>query len=112
MPIAGKVAIMGIFDNQVALVAGGGAGIGAAAARLLASRGAMVVVSDVVKSNAEQISQEINSAGGKSVARELNVADQQAVAQFIDSITKEFGRLDAVVNSAGIVGPTNTPIEK
>jgi len=112
MANAGKVVIMGIFDNQVVLVAGGGAGIGAAAARLLASRGATVVVADVVKSNAEQISQEINSAGGKSLARELNVADQQVVAQFIDSLSKEFGRLDAIVNSAGIVGPTNTPLEK
>jgi 3-oxoacyl-[acyl-carrier protein] reductase len=103
---------MEIFDNQVTLVAGAGAGIGAAAARLLASRGATVVVTDIVKANAEQVAQEITTAGGRGIARELNVADQQAVTNFIDSLAKEFGRLDAIVNSAGIVGPTNTPLEK
>lgn len=103
---------MGIFDGQVVLVAGGGAGIGAAAAHLLASRGATVVVTDVVKANAESISAAIKSAGGKSVARELNVADQSGVAQFLNDVVKEFGHLDAIVNSAGIVGPTNTPLEK
>ena len=61
---------MGIYDGQVVVVAGGGAGIGAAAAELLASRGANVIVSDVVKGNAEQVSSAINGAGGKSVARE------------------------------------------
>lgn len=103
---------MGIFDGQVVLVAGGGAGIGAAAAHLLATRGANVIVSDVIKGNADQVAQAINSAGGKAVARELNVADQSSVVSLIDSVVKEFGHIDAIVNSAGIVGPTNTPLEK
>ena len=103
---------MGNFDGQVVVVAGGGAGIGAAASSLIASRGATVIVTDVVKSNAEQVSAAINSNGGKSVARELNVADQSGVADFLNGIAKEFGTLDAIVNSAGIVGPTNTPLEK
>ena len=103
---------MEIYEGQVVLVAGGGAGIGAAAATLLASRGAMVVVSDVVLANAEKVAAEINGSGGKAVARELNVADQNGVSNFINTVAKEFGRLDAIVNSAGIVGPTNTPLEK
>ena len=103
---------MGNFDSQVVVVAGGGAGIGAAASTLIAARGGTVVVADVVRANAENVSAQINSAGGKSVARELNVADQGGVAQFLNSVSQEFGRLDAIVNSAGIVGPTNTPLEK
>ena len=103
---------MEIYEGQVVIVAGGGAGIGAAAATLLASRGAMVVVSDVVLANAEKVAAEINGSGGKAVARELNVADQNGVSNFINTVAKEFGRLDAIVNSAGIVGPTNTPLEK
>lgn len=103
---------MGIFDGQVVVVAGGGAGIGGAASSLLASRGAMVIVTDVVKANAEKVSAEINASGGKSVARELNVANQGEVTAFMNSVAKEYGRLDAIVNSAGIVGPTNTPLEK
>ena len=103
---------MEIYEGQVVIVAGGGAGIGAAAATLLASRGAMVVVSDVVLTNAEKVAAEINGSGGKAVARELNVADQNGVSNFINTVAKEFGRLDAIVNSAGIVGPTNTPLEK
>lgn len=103
---------MEIYEGQVVIVAGGGAGIGAAAATLLASRGATVVVSDVVLANAEKVAAEINGSGGKAVARELNVADQNGVSNFINTVAKEFGRLDAIVNSAGIVGPTNTPLEK
>ena len=103
---------MGNFDGQVVVVAGGGAGIGAAASILIAARGGTVVVADVVRANAESISAQINSAGGRSVARELNVADQGGVVQFLNSVSQEFGRLDAIVNSAGIVGPTNTPLEK
>lgn len=103
---------MEIYEGQVVIVAGGGAGIGAAAATLLASRGAIVVVSDVVLANAEKVVAEINGSGGKAVARELNVADQNGVSNFINTVAKEFGRLDAIVNSAGIVGPTNTPLEK
>ena len=103
---------MGIYDGQVVVVAGGGAGIGAAASLLIASRGATVVVTDIIKENAEQISAEINAAGGNSVARVVNVADQAAVTEFLKSVNEEFGRLDAIVNSAGIVGPTNTPLEK
>lgn len=103
---------MEIYEGQVVIVAGGGAGIGAAAAILLASRGATVIVSDVVLANAEKVAAEITGAGDKAVARELNVADQAGVSNFINSVAKEFGRLDAIVNSAGIVGPTNTPLEK
>ena len=103
---------MEIYEGQVVIVAGGGAGIGAAAATLLASRGAIVVVSDVVLANAEKVAAEINGSGGKAVARELNVADQNGVSNFINTVAKEFGGLDAIVNSAGIVGPTNTPLEK
>lgn len=103
---------MGIFDGQVVVVAGGGAGIGGAASSLLASRGAMVIVTDVVKANAEKVSAQINASGGKSVARELNVANQGEVASLLNSVAKEYGRLDAIVNSAGIVGSTNTPLEQ
>jgi NAD(P)-dependent dehydrogenase (short-subunit alcohol dehydrogenase family) len=103
---------MGIYDGQVVVVAGGGAGIGAAAAELLAARGAIVIVCDVAKTNADTVANSINISGGNSVARELNVANQGSVVAFIDSIVREFGRLDAIVNSAGIVGPTNTPLEK
>ena len=106
------MSLMEIYEGQVVIVAGGGAGIGAAAATLLASRGAMVVVSDVVLANAEKVAAEINGSGGKAVARELNVADQNGVSNFINAVAKDFGRLDAIVNSAGIVGPTNTPLEK
>ena len=108
----GTVAVMGIFDGEVVIVTGGGAGIGAAASLLLASRGAQVVVADVVKSNAEAVADAITKADGKATARELNVADQAGVQKFIDGVVKDFGKIDAIANSAGIVGPTNTPLEK
>lgn len=112
MFFTGKVLTMDSYQGQVVVVAGGGAGIGAAAAELVASRGAQVIVTDIVKTNAESVATKINSSGGKALARELNVANQKDVSAFINSIVSEFGRLDAVINTAGIVGPTNTPLEK
>ena len=64
MFFTGKVLAMDSYQGQVVVVAGGGAGIGAAAAELVASRGAQVIVTDIVKTNAESVATKINSSGG------------------------------------------------
>ena len=78
------------FEGLVALVTGGASGIGAAVADRLAAGGARVAVLD------------LNPGGTGHFGVECNVADDASVRAAIDSVTKEFGRLDIVVNNAGI----------
>ena len=78
------------FEGLVALVTGGASGIGAAVADRLAAGGARVAVLD------------LNPGGTGHFGVECNVADDASVRAAVDSVTKEFGRLDIVVNNAGI----------
>jgi NAD(P)-dependent dehydrogenase (short-subunit alcohol dehydrogenase family) len=78
------------FDGLVAIVTGGASGIGAAAADRLAAGGAQVAVLD------------LNPAGTAHFGVECNVADDASVRAAVESVTNRFGRLDIVVNNAGI----------
>jgi NAD(P)-dependent dehydrogenase (short-subunit alcohol dehydrogenase family) len=91
--------------DKVAVVTGGGSGIGEACAKLMAARGAAVVVSDVAMSGAERVANEIESGGGRAVADGTDVADAQAVERMIALAVERFGGLDIGVNNAGIGGP-------
>jgi meso-butanediol dehydrogenase/(S,S)-butanediol dehydrogenase/diacetyl reductase len=93
------------FANKVALITGGGTGIGAATAERLAAEGATVVITGRRLAKLEEIATE--ESLGRIVARQLDVTDADAVRLVIAGIVEEFGRLDVVVNSAG-VGPSGT----
>lgn len=95
---------MARFTNKVAIVTGGGSGIGAAAARQFAAEGAAVVVSDIDLANAERVAKEITSAKGRAVAVQTDVSDEAQVAAAVDLAVKEFGGLDVMVNNAGVGG--------
>src|SRR5688500_9183905 len=90
------------LQAKVAVITGGGSGIGQAIAELFAKQGAVVHILELNKSAAEGTVSGILAAKGKAVAHSCNVADQQQVKQIIDSIAKEAGRIDIVVNCAGI----------
>jgi NAD(P)-dependent dehydrogenase (short-subunit alcohol dehydrogenase family) len=103
---------MGSLDGMVALVTGAGRGIGREHALLLASEGAAVVVNDLGggsdgtgsgESPAEQVAAEIRELGGRAIANADDVADAVGAARIVDSAISEFGRLDVVVNNAGIL---------
>jgi len=83
---------MSDFDGLVAIVTGGASGIGLATARLLASRGARVACFDV---NAKDVPEPM-------VGVEVDVTDDAAVRRGVDEVVERFGRLDVVVNNAGI----------
>lgn len=85
------------IEGKVAFVTGGGSGLGAAIARRLAADGAMVVVADLASDAAERVASEI---GG--IASSLDVADSAAVDAAVDGCVERLGRLDIVVNNAGI----------
>ncbi len=88
-------------DIRTALVTGAGSGIGAATARRFAADGFAVVCADIALSAAEQVSNEIARAGGRTLAIRVDVADEQEVAAMADEALNWSGRLDAVAANAG-----------
>ncbi|MBR1542968.1 MAG: SDR family oxidoreductase [Bacteroidaceae bacterium] len=91
-------------DGKVALITGGGAGIGKACALLLAEAGAKVFVADMVEERAIQVKQEIEQAGGVCgyIVADLSVEDN--CRQAVETCVSTFGRLDILINSAGTQG--------
>jgi len=96
-----------MVKDKVVIVTGAGGGIGRDFALAFAANGAKVVVNDVGRSGDEPASQkvaaEIAAAGGRAVANTDSVADPAAAAHIVQSALDSFGRIDCVVNNAGIV---------
>jgi NAD(P)-dependent dehydrogenase (short-subunit alcohol dehydrogenase family) len=99
------------FDGRVAVVTGAGRGVGRGHALLLAARGAKVVVADYGASLAgsgasaapgEEVVREIEAAGGEAAACFASVAEEDGAASIIETALGRFGRVDIVINNAGI----------
>ena len=90
------------FKDQGALVTGAGSGIGRETAHAFAAEGAHVAVADIDLKMAERSAEEIRKKGGSAHAFSLDVTDEKAVAGFIDAAVNRLGRIDVLVNSAGI----------
>ncbi|MCB1389263.1 MAG: SDR family NAD(P)-dependent oxidoreductase [Rhodobacteraceae bacterium] len=89
------------FDGRVAIVTGAGGGLGRAHALALAARGARVVVNDVGKADA--VVAEIEAAGGTAMASAASVSDAAAVAAMVAQVMERWGRIDILINNAGIL---------
>lgn len=89
--------------GKVALIAGGSSGIGAATARLLAKRGMRVAVAARRQGELDRVAQSINDSGGAAVAIRTDVTSQQDCQQAVDETVDQFGQLDVLVNSAGVM---------
>ncbi len=100
------------FDGRVAVVTGGGRGLGRSYALLLAAQGAKVVVNDpggsltgdgADRSPADEVAREITAAGGEAVANTDTVATPDGGKAIIDSALDRYGRIDILIHNAGIV---------
>lgn len=89
------------LSGKVAIVTAAGQGIGAASARIMAERGARVVVADMNETGAKEIAAAINAAGGRASAMPLDARIESSVRAMIEETHKAHGRLDILHNNAG-----------
>ena len=89
-------------DGKVALVTGGAGGIGAAAARLLAAEGAAVLIGDILAEQGQATADTIAASGGRASFVELDVTNPQDWSNAIAQAVGQFGKLDVLVNNAGV----------
>ena len=92
------------FEDKVIIVTGGAGGIGRATAGAFAKAGGHVVIADLNSEGAEAAAKEISDSGGpKPLASRCDVSDERSVEKTVDAAIKDFGRLDVVVNNAGLM---------
>ncbi|HVO52747.1 MAG TPA: SDR family NAD(P)-dependent oxidoreductase [Thermoanaerobaculia bacterium] len=99
------------LKNSVAIVTGGGNGIGEAVVKHFVSKGAKVAVVDVVQKNIDRVVAEVKKAGGEAIGIQANVTSEADTARFIKGTIEAFGKLNIAVSSAGVIrdGLTLTP---
>jgi NAD(P)-dependent dehydrogenase (short-subunit alcohol dehydrogenase family) len=101
------------LKGKVSVVTGGGSGIGKAIAEIFAQQGSHVCILELNKATAEEAVNAIAEENGVAIAYPCNVANQQEVKETMDAIHKKFGRIDILVNCAGVahVGKLDTTTE-
>lgn len=97
------------FQGQVAVVTGGADGLGKGISKRLADEGATVVIVDADEHRLNATLEEFSDSEGIS-GFPVDIADEESVQRVFAEVARRYGKLDVLVNSAGIVGPTSTPI--
>lgn len=101
---------MEILNGKVALVTGGGRGLGAAICQTLAEAGVTVIAADVRLDQAEQVTQMLRDRGMEANALPLDITNDQQVEAVVQKITNQYGRIDILINNAGT--DVTLPIEE
>ena len=91
------------LDGKVALITGGGSGMGMVASRLFASEGAKIVLTDVADQAGETVVGEIAAAGGEAAFVHADVSVEADAKSMVDAAVERFGRLDVLYNNAGVM---------
>ena len=97
------------FNGQVVLIVGAASGIGRAAAQLIESRGGTVVIADINKVGLASLQKELGLKDKQ--VKSVNLGDQSSIQALITSVISDHGQIDALINTAAVVGPTNTKVE-
>jgi len=102
-------------ENKVAIITGGALGIGRETCLLLAKEGAKIAITDILEKEGKKLAEEINKSGGTAKFWHLDVSKESEVEKVFASVVREFGKIDSLVNNAGIAGadkPTHELSEK
>ena len=91
------------LKDKVAIITGSARGIGQATALKFAAEGARVVVCDLDRKAVDEVVAQITASGGEAVGFTLNVTDKASIAALVKGVTDKYGRIDVLVNNAGIV---------
>ncbi len=97
--------------DKVIIITGGALGIGRAACELLAQEGAHVAVTDIMDDDGKEVVEQIKKNGGNAEYWHLDVSKEKKVDKVFSDINDHFGKIDALVNNAGIAGP-NKPVDQ
>ncbi len=91
------------LKDKIAIITGGGSGIGRASAELFAREGARVVVADFNEKAAQETAAAIRQAGGEAISVQVDVSDSAQVQRLVDTTLQTYGGIDILVNNAGIL---------
>jgi NAD(P)-dependent dehydrogenase (short-subunit alcohol dehydrogenase family) len=94
------------LHNKVAIITGGGKGIGRAISLAFASEGASVVMAARTRSILEEAAEEIRAQGGNAKAIQTDITDERQIERMVAETIHAYGRIDILVNNSGIAGPT------
>ncbi len=97
-----EIAELKRLEDKIALITGGGNGIGRSTTNLFVREGAKVAIADLDLDAANRVADELNSIGCTAIAVQLNVTDDESCNAAVDAVASTFGRLDILVNSAGV----------
>lgn len=100
-----------LLNEKVAIVTGGGRGIGRAIVRRFAQEGASVVIADVDEETGRAVQEEVTASGGIALFSRCDVADRDQVEATVAGAVEQFGQLDILVNNAGITGENGPFLE-
>lgn len=95
-----------LLKNKVAIVTGGGKGIGKAITKAFVAEGASVVIAATTLSKLEETAKELCAQGGRVLPIQIDVTDEAQVARLMAETVKAYGQIDILVNNSGIAGPT------
>lgn len=98
------------FENQVAVVSGGAAGIGKGIAHRIAAEGGTVILFDINRALLQDVVAEFRALNFMADSYAVDISDENAVKSAFEQVEESYGKIDVMINSAGIVGPTSTKI--
>ena len=91
------------LSGKVAIITGAGRGIGHATSLKFGREGAIVITCDINADQAQQAAKDVTEAGGEALGYQIDVRDQASITRMVESVVARYGRIDCLVNNAGIV---------